>query len=178
LNRAGAGLVVVDLQERLLPSIFEPQRVTQNAVRLARGAAVLGIPIVVTEQYRKGLGPTVPEVAAAIAGFAPIEKLAFSACGAQGFVRALRDQQLSSVLLCGIETHVCVAQSCLDLLDLGLRVFVAADAVSSRTAENLRLGLDRMRDAGAVIVSTEMALFEWLGQAGTEEFRRILPLVK
>ncbi len=158
--------------------MFEKERVAQNAARLARGAALLGVPTLATEQYRRGLGATVPEVAGAVARFAPIEKLAFSACGAPAFMAALVEHKVESALLCGIEAHVCVTQTCLDLLERGIRVFVAADAVSSRTAENWRLGLDRMRDAGAVIVSTEMALFEWLGQAGTEEFRQILPLVK
>jgi nicotinamidase-related amidase len=180
LKRDATGLVVVDIQERLLPAMFEPERVTLNAVRLAKGAAILGVPVFATEQYRKGLGATVAEVAAAIPRFAPMEKLAFSACGAPAFLAALRagDAPISSVLLCGIEAHVCVTQTCLDLLEQDVRVFVAADAISSRTAENARLGLERMRDAGAIIVSTEMALFEWLEQAGTEEFRQILSLVK
>jgi nicotinamidase-related amidase len=178
LTRARAGLVAVDVQERLLPAIFEPQRVVQNTVRLIQGAAILRVPIFATEQYRKGLGPTAREVAAAIPGFAPVEKLAFSACGAAGFIPTLRSQHVSEAILCGIEAHVCVSQTCLDLLDEGFRVFVAADAVSSRTSENCRFGLDRMRAAGAVIVSTEMALFELLERAGTEEFRQILKLVK
>jgi len=178
LTRARTGLVVVDIQERLLPAIFEQERVVQNAVRLLQGAAVLQVPIFATEQYRKGLGRTVPEVAAAIPGFAPIEKLEFSACGAAGFVPALQAAQVADAVLCGIEAHVCVSQTCLDLLEKGFGVFVAADAVSSRTPENYRLGLDRMRAAGAVIVSTEMVLFELLERAGTEEFKQILALVK
>jgi len=178
LTRAKAGLVVVDVQERLLPAIFEHQRVVQNTVRLIQGAAILRVPIFATEQYRKGLGPTVSEVAAAIPGFAPIEKLAFSACGAAGFIPALRKKRVSEPILCGIEAHVCVSQTWLDLLDRGFRVFVAADAVSSRTQENYRFGLDRMRAAGAVIVSTEMVLFELLERAGTDEFKQILALVK
>ena len=178
LTRARAGLVVVDMQERLLPAIFEKERVVENAVRLIQGAAILQVPIFATEQYRKGLGLTVPEVAAAIPGFAPMEKLAFSACGAGGFVPALESKQVSDAVLCGIEAHVCVTQTCLDLLDKGFRVFVAADAVSSRTPENYRIGLERMSAAGAVIVSTEMVLFELLGQAGTAEFKQILNLVK
>ena len=121
LTRAQAGLVVVDIQERLLPAIFEKERVVQNAVRLIQGAAVLQVPIFATEQYRKGLGATVPEVAAAIPGFAPMEKLAFSACGADGFVAALKAKKVSDVILCGIEAHVCVTQTCLDLLDEGLQ---------------------------------------------------------
>ncbi len=169
---------MVDVQERLLPAIFEKERVVENAVRLIRGAAVLRVPVFATEQYRKGLGPTVAEVAAAIPGFAPTEKVAFSACGAGGFVPALRKRKVSEVILCGIEAHVCVTQTCLDMLDEGFRVFVVADAVSSRTPENYRLGIERMRAAGAAVVSTEMVLFELLEQAGTAEFKQILALVK
>jgi len=161
-----------------LPAIFESQRVIQNTLRLIQGAAVLKVPIFATEQYRQGLGPTVPEVAGAIPGFAPLEKLAFSACGADGFMSALEQRKVSDAILCGIEAHVCVSQTCLDLLDKGLRVFVAADAVSSRTPENYGVGLDRMRAAGAVIVSTEMVLFELLEHAGTDEFKQILKLVE
>jgi nicotinamidase-related amidase len=178
LRRAQAGLVVVDIQERLLPAIFERERVVQNAVRLLKGAAILRVPFFATEQYRKGLGVTVPEVAGAVAGFTATEKLAFSACGAAGFLPELKTKQVSDVLLCGIEAHVCVSQTCLDLLEAGFRVFVAADAISSRTPENYRFELDRMRAAGAVVVSTEMALFELLEQAGTEEFKQVLGLVK
>jgi nicotinamidase-related amidase len=178
LTRTQAGLVVVDMQQRLLPAIFEKERVLQNVLRLIQGAAILKVPVFATEQYPKGLGPTVPEVAAAIPGFAPMEKLAFSACGAAGFFTALKKRKVSEAILCGIEAHVCVTQTCLDLLEKGASVFVVADAVSSRTPENYRFGLDRMRAAGAVIVSTEMALFELLERAGTEEFKQILKLVK
>jgi nicotinamidase-related amidase len=178
LTRPKAGLVVVDIQERLLPAIHEKERLVANAVRLIKGAAILGVPVVATEQYRKGLGATVPEVAAAIPDFAPMEKLAFSACGAAGFAAALQEKEISQPILCGIEAHVCVTQTCLDLMERGFRVWVAADAISSRTPENLRYGIDRMRAAGAVIASVEMVLFELLGQAGTEEFKQILTLVK
>ena len=139
---------------------------------------MLKVPVFATEQYRKGLGATVPEVAVAMAGVTPIEKLTFSACGAAGFSEALRARNVRDAILCGIEAHVCVAQTGLDLLDAGFRVFVAADAVSSRTPENCQLGLERLRGAGAVMVSTEMVLFEWLERAGTEEFKRIHALVR
>jgi len=178
LTRTRAGLVVVDIQERLLPVIFEKERVLQNVLRLIQGAAILKVPVFATEQYRKGLGPTVPEVVAAIPAFAPLEKVAFSACGAAGFLTALKNRKVSETILCGIEAHVCVSQTCLDLLEQGATVFVVSDAVSSRTPENYRSGLDRMRAAGAVIVSTEMALFELLERAGTEEFKQVLALVK
>jgi len=178
INRTKAGLVVVDIQERLLPAIHEKERVVQNAVRLIRGAQILGVPVFATEQYRKGLSATVAEVAAAIARFAPTEKLTFSSCGAPEFLQALQAKGAKDVILCGIEAHVCVTQTCLDLLDRKHRVFVVADAVSSRTPENYRLGVERIRDAGAVIVSTEMILFELLERAGTEEFKQVLALVK
>jgi nicotinamidase-related amidase len=178
ITREKAALAVIDIQERLLPAVFEKERVAQNAVRLIQAAAAMKLPIVATEQYRKGIGPTVPEVASAIPGFAPIEKLAFSCCGADDFIEALQANGASDVILCGNEAHVCVTQTCLDLLDRGFRAFVAADAISSRAPANHRAGVERMRDAGAVIVSTEMILFELLGRAGTDEFKQILPLVK
>jgi nicotinamidase-related amidase len=176
--RAKAALAVIDIQERLLPAIFEGQRVVQNTVRLIKGARVLGLPILVTEQYKKGLGATTPAIAAEIADLTQMEKVAFSACGAAGFNEALKAKKVSDVILCGIEAHVCVSQTCLDLLDNGFRVFVVADAISSRTAENAHIGVERMRDAGAVIVSAEMVLFELLQTAGTEQFKQILTLVK
>lgn len=178
LRRNKTGLVVVDVQERLMPAIFERKRVVQNVVRLLRSAHILQVPYFVTEQYRKGLGATLPEVQEAAADFRPMEKVVFSACGADGFLPALRARKVADVLLSGVESHVCVLQTCLDLLEAGFRVFVISDAVSSRTLENACFGLERMRDAGAVVVSTEMALFELLGRAGTEEFKQVLPLVK
>ncbi len=178
IDRAHAGLVVVDVQERLLPAIFEKERLVQNVIRLIRGATVLGVPILATEQYRNGLGATVSQIASAITDFAAMEKLAFSSCGAEKFLPAIKSRPIRDVILCGIEAHVCVSQTCLDLLDAGCRTFVVADAVASRTPENCRLGLERMRDAGAAIVSVEMVLFELLQTAGTPEFKQILALVK
>lgn len=178
LKRENSALAIIDIQERLLPAVFEHERVLHAAGQLARGAALFNLTVIVTEQYRKGLGPTVAELASAITGFAPIEKLAFSACGAAGFLAELRTKRLSQVLVCGIEAHVCVLQTCLDLLAEGLGVFVVADAISSRTPDNYHLAVERLRQAGAVIVSTEMALFELAGQAGTEEFKKLLALVK
>ena len=178
LERAKTGLVVVDIQERLLPQIFEKERLVANTALLVKGVAALGLPILVTEQYRKGLGATDRVVAGAIPEFAPLEKVTFSACGATGFKSVLQTKKIRDVLLCGMETHVCVLQTCLDLLKDGFKVFVVADAVSSRTEQNRRLALERMRDAGATIVSIEMALFELLERAGTEEFKEVLVLMR
>jgi nicotinamidase-related amidase len=176
--RAKAALAVIDIQERLLPAIFEGERVVRNTVRLIKGARVLGIPILVTEQYKKGLGATTAAVAAEIADLPLMEKTAFSACGAAGFEMALKAKRISDVILCGIEAHVCVSQTCLDLLDKGFRVFVVVDAMSSRTTDNHFIAVERMRDAGGIVASTEMVLFELLEKAGTEEFKQILTLVK
>jgi nicotinamidase-related amidase len=178
ISRAKTGLLVVDIQERLLPAIEGREAVLANAVRLIRGASILGLPIFATEQYRKGLGPSVAEISALINSPPPIEKMSFSCCGAEGLAARLKEANVCDAVLCGIEAHVCVCQSALDLLDTGFRVFVVADAVGSRTAENHRLALARMRDAGAIVVSTEMLLFELLDRAGTEEFKQILALVK
>lgn len=178
LRRNASALLVIDIQEKLLPAMFEQERVLTESLRLIRGALALGLPTLVTEQYRKGLGPTVPAVAEAIPAFAPIEKLTFSAGGSQHIVGTLRGKGFADVLLCGIESHVCVCQSALDLQAQGFRPFVVADATSSRTAENWRLGLERLRQAGVTVVSTEMALFELLERAGTDEFKSILGLVR
>jgi nicotinamidase-related amidase len=178
ITRDKAGLVVVDIQDRLLPQIFEKERLVQQIVLLLKGAAILRLPVFVTEQYRKGLGVTAPEIAAAIRPFAPMEKVTFSACGADGFIPSLKAKEITDVILCGMESHICMLQTCLDLLERGFRVFVVADAVSSRTQENWRLGLERMRDAGAVIASVEMVLFELLERAATEEFKQVLALVR
>lgn len=178
ISRAKAGLVVVDIQEKFAPVIHELPRMIQNSLRLIKGAAILRVPVFATEQYRKGLGSTVPEIASAIPNFAPMEKNSFSCCGAPGFIETLQAKGVQDVILCGIEAHVCVCQTCLSLLDAGFRPFVIADAISSRTPDNHRLGVERMRDAGAVIVSTEMILFELLERAGTDEFKRILTMVK
>jgi nicotinamidase-related amidase len=178
LRRANAGLLVIDIQDKLLPFIFEKERLVRNTVLLIKGAEVLKLPIFVTEQYRKGLGLTAPEIASAIAGFAPVEKVTFSSCGAPGLIETLKSKGITDLLLCGIEAHVCVFQTCLDLVRDGFNVFVVADAVSARNPENTRLAMDRMRGAGALIVSTEMVFFELLERAATEEFKQILALVR
>jgi nicotinamidase-related amidase len=178
LNRASTGLLVVDIQEKLLPQIFEKERLVRESAKLIQGADVLKLPVFVTEQYRKGLGLTTPELVSIIKDFAPIEKETFSACGAEGLIQKLNAVKLRDVLLCGMESHICILNTCLDLLDQGFQVHVISDAISARNPENTRLALDRMRTAGAVISSTEMALFELLGRAATEEFKQILKLVK
>jgi nicotinamidase-related amidase len=176
LDRERAALVVVDMQEAFRPAVLGFDEVVASVRTLALGAGALGVPIVVTEQYPKGLGHTVTELAELdeIAGIEALEKVAFSAARAEGFDLGGRTQ----ALICGIETHVCVSQTAHDLIAQGIEVHVAQDAVSSRTAENRDLGLRKMERAGAVLTSTETALFEMLGAAGGPEFKTIQGLVK
>ena len=167
-------LVVVDVQEGFRKAIPEFERVAKATATLIEGAEAIGIPIVVTEQYPKGLGETVPEVAEHLpSGTEPLEKVCFSATDAQGFDLGGRDQ----ALICGIETHVCVNQTALALLGSDVEVQVVEDAVGSRFEENKRVGLHKMERAGAVMTSVETALFELLGKAGTEEFKRVQRLI-
>ena len=174
LERERTTLVVVDLQEAFRPAVGEFDAVAVAAGVLAQGARALNVPVIATEQYPRGLGTTVPEVAAHLGGVQPLAKTAFSACRADGFDLGGRDQ----ALVCGIEAHVCVSQTAHDLLERGVQVHVAEDAVTSRTAANRRLGLRKMEDSGAILTSVETALFELLGEAGTPEFKTIQALIK
>jgi nicotinamidase-related amidase len=174
LDRERAALVVVDIQEAFRKAVPSFDAVAESAATLVQGAEAMGIPIVVTEQYPKGLGHTVPEVADHLPdGLEPIEKVRFSAAEAEGFDLNGRDQ----ALVCGIETHVCVNQTVLDLLDQGVEVQVVGDAVGSRTDENRELGLHRAEHAGAVLTSVETALFELLGGSDAAEFKQVQALV-
>jgi nicotinamidase-related amidase len=174
LDRDRAALVVVDVQEAFRPAVPDFDRVAAGAAALVRGARILGLPVVVTEQYPKGLGSTVPELAEHLDGIEPIAKVRFSAAAADGFDLGGREQ----AVVCGIEAHVCVSQTAHDLLDRGVEVHVARDAVGSRTDENRELGLHKMEGSGAVVTSVETALFELLGAAGTDEFKQVQGLVK
>ena len=138
----------------------------------------MDIPLLITEQYPKGLGPTIPEIKDVIPSYAPIEKISFSCCGEPFFLEAVQVTGRQQVVLAGMETHVCVLQTCLDLLKEGFDVHVVSDAVCSRTEQNYRAGLEFMRDAGAVISCTETVLFQLLAKAGTESFKIISKRIK
>jgi len=173
-------LVVVDMQEKLLPPIWEKERLVRNVQLLIRLAGILKIPALVTTQYAKGLGNTVPDIASLLPDSAPIDKLMFSCFGSDVFCSLLKrlPGQRTTVLLCGMETHICVMQTALGALREGYLVHVASDAVSSRTELNWRVGLDRMRSAGAVLSSTEMMIYELLRSSGAPAFRELLPYLK
>lgn len=174
LQRDRAVLLVVDVQEGFRPVIDGFDDVARATATLVQGARALGLPVVVTEQYPKGLGPTVGEVAEHLDGVDRLAKTAFPAPDADGFDLAGRDQ----VLLCGIESHICVHQTAARLLADGAEVQVVQDAVSARTPANRELGLRRVEEAGGRRTSVEMALFELLGAAGSDEFKTIQRLIK
>ncbi len=173
-------LIVVDMQEKLLPPIWEKERLVRNAQLLIRLAGILKIPAIVTTQYAKGLGNTVPEIASMLPETPAIDKLMFSCFGSDVFCSLLKrlPGQRTTVLLCGMETHICVMQTALGALRDGYLVHVASDAVSSRTELNWRVGLDRMRAAGAILSSTEMIIYELLRSSGAPAFREMLPYLK
>jgi nicotinamidase-related amidase len=171
-------LVAVDLQARLLPAIHGAEGVIRQARLVLRAAARLGVPVLISEQYPKGLGPTAPEVAALAPTAKPIRKIAFSAVADDGFRARFEALERTQAVLLGTEAHVCVLQTGLDLLQGAVALFVVADAVGSRDPANARAALGRLERAGATIVTAEMVLFEWLRRADTPVFRELLPWIK
>jgi nicotinamidase-related amidase len=177
LKADDAVLAVIDIQGKLAEQMAEKEELFRNVRKLVRGARVLGIPVVPTEQYPEGLGPTRPQIAEAV-GVEPIAKRAFSCCGEPAFVAALDALGRAQVLLCGIEAHVCVYQTARDLVASGREAHVVQDAVSSRTVANRCAGILKAKDAGAELTTVETALFEMLGTAEGEAFKQIIKIVK
>lgn len=171
-------LTSIDFQEKLLPAMFEADKVEAAAVKLAAGLDVLGVPKLVTTQYAKGLGATVAPVAEALGDFEPIDKSSFSAWKNEEYKSALEESGRRTVILVGIETHICVEQTALDLLENGYTVFVPADCVQSRNPINKELSLRRMEAAGVVITCWESILYELLGSSRAAEFKAISAIVK
>ena len=179
-----SALVVIDIQEKLLPAIFNRELLLRNAQLLVRLAGVLDLPVLVSTQYAKGLGPTVPDLAGALSELPSpprtLDKTEFGCFGNSQFCASTRSLpgKRTTLLLCGMEAHICVLQTALGALNQGYIVHVAADAIGSRTEQNWKLGIDRMRTAGAVISSTEMMIYELLGGSGTAAFKKMLPHLK
>jgi nicotinamidase-related amidase len=173
-------LIVVDIQEKLLPPIFQKEQLVKNSQLLIRLAGILKIPALMTVQYAKGLGNTVPEIASLLPGTEPIDKQTFSCFGSDVFCSLLKrlPGNRNTVLLCGMESHICVTQTALGALREGYIVHVASDAVSSRTEWNWKVGLERMRAAGAVMSSTEMIIYELLRSSSAAAFKELLPYLK
>jgi nicotinamidase-related amidase len=179
LQAEQCALIVIDIQENLLPPIFQKEQLIKNAQLLTRLAGILQVPTLATTQYAKGLGNTVPELRSLIPEDG-IDKQIFSCFGSDVFCSMLKrlPGRRNTLLLCGMESHICVAQTALNALREGYLVHVASDAVSSRTEWNWKIGLERMRAAGAVISSTEMMIYELLRSSDTSAFKQMLPHLK
>lgn len=171
-------LVVIDFQERLFPAMHEKENLLRQVKKLLQGAKVLEIPVILTEQYPKGLGPTIPEVAELLADVTPIEKTCFSCCDSEAFRNALEATGRKQVLICGIEAHICVYQTAVALKQADYEVQVVSDCVSSRDPENKIVSLFKLGSSGISPTTLELALFELLKVAGGEKFKQISNIVK
>ena len=171
-------LLVVDVQEKLAPAVLSPEAAIANIASLVKAAGRLAVPCLACEQYPRGLGHTVPALAALLPAGAVHPKVHFSALGEPGWPERVASLGRRQAVVCGTETHVCVLQTAMELKAAGYDTFVVADAASSRRADSHRLGLDRLRTAGVAIVTTDMVLFEWLRRAATPAFRDLLALIK
>ncbi len=178
LDKEDTVLLIVDIQEKLAAVMTEKDKVVRNNLHLIELAKMISMPVMVTEQYPKGLGPTVAEIRSALPFYRPIEKITFDCCGQPPFLEELKEHSKRNVVLTGMETHICVLQTCIGLLKGGINVHIVQDAVCSRTRENWKTGVEFMREAGAVVTSTETALFQLLKVAGTEEFKKISQRIK
>ena len=177
LTPQNSALVVIDVQEKLMNVMPRRAETLASIQKLIGAARVLKLPTLVTTQYIKGLGPVCAEIAEAIPGITPIEKMTFSCCGSEEFLRAVKDLRRQRIILCGIEAHVCVQQTAIDLMK-DYFVYVAADAIASRHRHDHKVAVERMRDCGAVITTVESAVFEILRESGTDQFKQILPSFK
>jgi len=178
ISKEGTVLVIIDVQEKLFPHMAEKERLVKSLEKMISFAEIMKIPILLTEQYPRGLGHTIPEVRKLVPHLQPIEKVEFSCLGSEKFKESLTQLKAKILIITGIETHICVSQTAIEGLNNGYRVCVIGDAVSSRSLEDKALSLERMKQCGVTIASTEMVIYELLKKAGTPEFRKALELVK
>lgn len=170
--------IVVDIQEKLFPHIHDGEKILQNCLKLIEGLQILSIPVIVTQQYTKGLGPTVQSVIQKFPEFRYIEKLSFSCFDEPAFTEQIKTSGKKYIILCGIESHVCVLQTCIDMLAAGLIPVIAEDCVSSRKLNDKLVAIERMRQEGARITTMESILFELVRRADAETFKSISKIVK
>ena len=178
LTAADSVLLVIDVQEKLFHVMYQKEQLADNLQRLIKGIQVLEVPILVTEQYPQGLGPTIPEISQLLADVKPYPKVNFSCCGDETFLQAFKRLRRKQVLIAGIESHICVYQTAADLIAAGYEVYVVSDAVSSRTEQNKEIGIKMMLQSGAKLTGTEAALFELLKLAKGDKFKAINQIVK
>lgn len=178
LVKENTGLLIIDVQEKLMEVMGQKKRVTENIVKLLNLSRLYDLPVILTEQYPKWLGPTLPEVKESLPAYEPIDKLHFNCCDVDTFNARLESEGLKNIILTGVESHICVFQTCSSLLERGYSVHVPQDAVDSRTEENWRVGLGLMKETGALITSTEAVIYQILKRAGTKEFKEMLKIIK
>ena len=178
LNAASTALLLIDFQEKLFPAMHDKDKLLRNVVKLVQGAKVLEIPIMITEQYPKGLGPTITEIKSLIPDIKPVEKVCFNCCDEDQFCSALDGLKRKQVLIAGIEAHICVYQTAIALVGTGYDVQVVGDCVASREPENKVTALSRMVGEGVSLTTMEMALFELLKEAKGDKFKQISNIVK
>jgi len=178
LTRNDTLFVVIDFQEKLMPAMSDREKLEEKTIRLCKGMNVLSVPVIVTQQYTKGIGPTIDSIAEAIGEFDPVDKTTFSCMRNNEFKQQLKAADKKNVVVCGIESHICVQQTVIQLLEEGYNVYVAADCVSSRSPEDKMWSIARMGEAGAVITTYEAILYEILEGSKEEGFKAISAIVK
>ena len=178
LSKDETALIIIDVQERLFEKVEDRNRIADSICRLIRFANILGIPIILTEQYPKGLGPTIHRIRKLIPNVKPIEKIEFSCMASRKFRRRISEINVKNLVLTGIEAHICVAQTAIEAITSGYKVYVVYDAISSRHREDKAIAIERMKQYGAYMVTSEMLMYEVLRRAGTPEFKEILKLVR
>lgn len=178
LEKANTGILIIDIQEKLMAVMGQKQRVTDNVIRLLELSKIFGLSVLFTEQYPEWLGPTLPEIVKTPPSYKTISKMHFNCCDVEGFNEALTSLDLKNLIVVGVETHICVFQTCVSLLEQGYKVHVPQDAVTSRTDENWQVGLRLMERAGALITSTETIIYQVMKKAGTPEFKEMLKVIK
>ena len=178
LKKPGCVLVVVDIQEKLLPAINDFMSVLDRSVKMVTAAQALEVPILFTQQYSRGLGPTHAALTSLLPEFSHLEKTTFNCFGAEGFSESLERLGAKTLVIIGIEAHICVCQTALEALQRGYDVHVVADAVGSRTTANKSIGLERIKQAGGVITGSELTIYEWVERSDSAGFKLILPLLK
>lgn len=178
LRKENTGLVIVDVQEKLTGVMGQKERVVDRVLKLLDLARIIQLPVILTEQNPKHLGPTLSAIQESLPEYEPIEKLHFDCCAVDAFNHEIEEKGLRNIILTGIESHICVFQTCVSLLEQGYRVHVPHHAVDSRTESNWQIGLSLMQEAGATITSTEAVIFQILKKAGTSEFKALLKTIK
>ena len=178
LDKEDTGLVIIDIQDKLMHVIRRREAIVTNIIKLLHLSSLFSLPVILTEQYPKWLGTTIPEMKESLSEYEPIRKMEFNCCDDDVFSKRLKSAGLKCLILTGVESHVCVFQTCFSLLEAGYSVHVPRNAVSARKDEDWKVGLELMKEAGAVITSTETLIFQMLKSAGTKEFKQMLKVIR